>query len=125
MLMENLGYNEALAGALEELELEEVMPGRVVWQSAYDYRVQCESEEYAAQVTGKIRSAGLPGVGDWVALRPEAEPGIGTIMAILPRKSGFSRTAAGKVVTEQVVAANIDEVFIVTDLDADFNPRRI
>ena len=125
MQMENLGYSETLASALEELALDNVVPGRIVWQSAYDYRVWCESGEVSAQLTGKVRSSGRPGVGDWVALRPEADMETGSIVAILPRKSGFSRSSAGKAVTEQVVAANIDEVFIVTDLDTDFNLRRI
>jgi ribosome biogenesis GTPase len=125
MQMDNLGYNETLATALAELGLEDVVPGRIVWQSAYDYRVWCESGEVAAQLTGKIKSSGRPGVGDWVALRPEPDQETGTIVAILPRKSVFSRSAAGKSVSEQVVAANIDEVFIVTDLDTDFNVRRI
>ena len=125
MLMENLGYNDALVQALTELDLDDVVPGRIVWLSAYDYRVLCEAGEVAAQVTGKVKSSGRPGVGDWVALRPDPDLETGTIVAILPRKSGFSRSSAGKVVIEQVVAANIDEVFIVTDLDTDFNLRRI
>ena len=125
MLMENLGYNDNLARALTDLDLDDVVPGRIVWLSAYDYRVLCEAGEVAAQVTGKVKSSGRPGVGDWVALRPDPDLETGTIVAILPRKSGFSRSSAGKVVTEQVVAANIDEVFIVTDLDTDFNLRRI
>ena len=125
MQMKNLGYNETLASALEELALDNVVPGRIVWQSAYDYRVWCETGEVAAQLAGKIKSSGRPGVGDWVALRPEPDQETGTIVAILPRKSAFSRSAAGKSVSEQVVAANIDEVFIVTDLDTDFNVRRI
>ncbi len=125
MQMENLGYSKKLASALEELALDNVVPGRIVWQSAYDYRVWCEAGEVAAQLTGKVRSSGRPGVGDWVALRPDADMKTGTIVAILPRKSAFSRSAAGKSVSEQVVAANIDEVFIVTDLDTDFNVRRI
>ncbi|MDF1535284.1 MAG: ribosome small subunit-dependent GTPase A [bacterium] len=125
MLMENLGYNGTLARALKELGLDDVVPGRIVWQSAYDYRVQCEEGEVAAQVTGRIRSSGLPGVGDWVAVRADPDFEKGTIAAILPRKSAFSRSAIGRMVSEQVIAANIDEVFIVTDLDTDFNLRRI
>jgi ribosome biogenesis GTPase len=47
------------------------------------------------------------------------------IHAVLPRASRFSRRAAGDVTEEQVVAANIDTVFLVGGLDNDFNPRRI
>lgn len=125
MNLKNIGYNPELSNAFEALNLENAVPGRVVWQSSYSYRVQCENDEIAAEPTGKVKAADLPAVGDWVAVRPQAMGEVGTILAILPRKSAFSRNAAGKTVNEQVVAANIDEVFIVTDLDQDFNLRRI
>ena len=44
---------------------------------------------------------------------------------MLPRASAFSRKVAGEVTDEQVVAANIDVVFVVTALDADFSVRRV
>jgi ribosome biogenesis GTPase len=125
MSLESIGYNKQLAEALEKLELKDAQPGRVIWQSAYSYRIQCESGEIAAEPTGKVKAADLPAVGDWVAVRQPAAGEMGTILAILPRKSAFSRNAAGKAVNEQVVATNIDEVLIVTDLDQDFNLRRI
>ena len=124
MSLESIGYNRQLAEAFEDLDLKDAQPGRVVWQSTYSYRVQCENREIAAEPTGKVKSAGLPAVGDWVAVRPLAAGEMGTILAILPRKSAFSRNV-GKAVSEQVVAANIDEVFIITDLDQDFNLRRL
>jgi ribosome biogenesis GTPase len=64
-------------------------------------------------------------VGDWVALEIPAAGGDARIRAVLPRVSRFSRRAAGDVTEEQVVAANIDVVFLVSGLDRDFNPRRI
>jgi ribosome biogenesis GTPase len=65
-------------------------------------------------------------VGDWVALRPTtAEGARPQIRAILPRRSTFSRRAPGRETEEQIVAANIDTVFLVSGLDQDFNPRRI
>ena len=125
MVLENLGYSAEFSNAFENLSLDDAVPGRVVWQSAYSYRIQCESGEIAAEPTGKVKAADLPAVGDWVAVRPQATGEMGTILAILPRKSAFSRNAAGKAVNEQVVATNIDNVLIVTDLDQDFNLRRI
>ena len=125
MLLESIGYDIQLAKALEELDLEGVQPGRVVWQSAFSYRVQCSDSEMPAEPTGKVKAADLPAVGDWVAVRPPSSGDVGSILAILPRKSAFSRNAAGRTVNEQVVASNIDEVLIVTDLDQDFNLRRI
>lgn len=125
MNLENIGYNTDLSNAFEALSFKDAVPGRVVWQSAYSYRVQCSEAEIAAEPTGKVKSVELPAVGDWVSVRQPDTGGTGIILAILPRKSAFSRNAAGKTVHEQVVASNIDEVLIITDLDKDFNLRRI
>lgn len=62
-------------------------------------------------------------VGDWVLV--EGDGSEGRIVALLPRHSGVKRGAAGEHYKQQVIAANIDTVFVVCGLDADFNPRRI
>ncbi len=125
MILENLGYNAELSNTFEAMNFEMALPGRVTWQSAYSYRVWCEHGEMPAEPAGKVKAGQLPAVGDWVAVRPPEGEGPGTILAILPRKSAFSRNTPGETVSEQVVAANIDEVFIVTDLDRDLNFRRL
>ena len=68
-----------------------------------------------------------PAVGDWVVIRPLVKEHKGTIHAILPRKSKFSRKVAGERTKEQVVSTNVDTVFIVSSLDGgrNFNLRRI
>ena len=69
---------------------------------------------------------GFAAVGDWVVLRPGPAPGDPwSIEGILPRRSKFSRQAAGERIEEQVVAANVDTVWIVHGLDALPNPRRL
>ena len=65
-----------------------------------------------------------PAVGDWVLLEDPASKRP-RIVALLPRHTGIKRGAAGEHYHQQVIAANIDTVFIVCGLDADFNPRRI
>jgi ribosome biogenesis GTPase len=60
-----------------------------------------------------------------VALVPPGDARRGVIQAILPRRSKFSRKVAGRETTEQVVAANIDTVFLMMGLDGDYNVRRI
>jgi ribosome biogenesis GTPase len=66
----------------------------------------------------------FPAVGDWVIIR--ISDGQQTmIQSILPRKTKFSRKVAGKTAEEQIVAANIDIVFLVNALNQDFNLRRI
>ena len=67
----------------------------------------------------------LAGVGDWVAVRIRDRERTATIEAILPRRTQFSRKAAGELTEQQVVAANIDVVFLVMGLDRDYNPRRL
>src|SRR6476660_9439167 len=86
--------------------------------------------EHLARVAGRLRHAAsgradFPAVGDWVALEVPPTGGDARIRAVLPRISRFSRRAAGNPTEEQVVAANIDVVFLVSGLDGDFNPRRI
>jgi ribosome biogenesis GTPase len=85
------------------------------------YRLFSSQQEMSARVSGALRHSGiqLPVVGDWV----EAEEGI--IRSILPRRTKFSRRAAGRREDEQVIATNIDVAFIVCGLDGDYNPRRI
>lgn len=69
--------------------------------------------------------AGLPAVGDWVLIEARPAEGSAAIHEVLPRKTKFSRKAAGQETAEQIVAANIDTVFLVTSLNTDFNLRRI
>jgi len=64
-----------------------------------------------------------PAVGDWVLARREGEGGV--IEAVLPRRTSFTRRAAGRRARAQVIAANLDRVFIVSDVAGDFNPRRL
>ncbi len=125
MILEQLGYRGLFSRAFEELGLKGTVPGRVVRQGAYSYRVLAENGEWEAEVSGRLKASVLPAVGDWVALEGDPDSLAGRIVAILPRKSAFSRSAAGKTLARQVVAANIDEVFIVTDMDRDFNLRRL
>jgi ribosome biogenesis GTPase len=69
--------------------------------------------------------AELPAVGDWVAMRRRPGEDRGAIVAVLPRQSKFSRRMAGQVTDEQVVAANVDVIFIVMGLDRDYSLRRL
>jgi ribosome biogenesis GTPase / thiamine phosphate phosphatase len=80
-----------------------------------------------AEVSGKYRHQAegrFPAVGDWVAMSRHAQDR-GIIHALLPRQSAFVRKAAGMETKEQVVAANIETIFIVTGLDDNYNLRRI
>lgn len=83
----------------------------------------------SARLSGRLRhearEAGHPAAGDWVALAVKPDQGTATMHAVLPRRTAFVRRAADSLQTLQVIAANIDVVFVVTSLNADLNPRRL
>jgi ribosome biogenesis GTPase len=92
--------------------------------------VACAEGDLAAEVSGKFRAAArgksdFPVVGDWVAVHTRPSDGRATIHAVLPRAAVFSRKAPGDSTGEQVIAANIDTLFIVMGMDGDYNIRRL
>ncbi len=105
-------------------------PARVAVEYQHIYRLYAEEGELLATVAGRLRHeatsrADYPAVGDWVAYRHTPDAERARIHGLVPRKSRFTRKIAGSVVAEQVVAANVDTVFLVAGLDGDFNPRRL
>ena len=131
MRLEELGWNEAFAREFEALPSKaDVEPARVAIEFNHIYRVYVDNGEFDAQLSGRLkhnaeRRSELPAVGDWVAVRKRPDEQQGAILAVLSRRSHFSRKSAGNVTAEQVVAANIDVVFNVMALDADFSLRRL
>jgi ribosome biogenesis GTPase len=108
----------------------DVHPARVLIEFNHNYRVATALGEVDAVLAGRVKHharsrADLPAVGDWVAVRKRPEEDRAAIVAVLDRRSRFSRRMAGQVTDEQVVAANADVVFLVMALDADFSPRRL
>ncbi|HNY87308.1 MAG TPA: ribosome small subunit-dependent GTPase A [Candidatus Hydrogenedentes bacterium] len=125
-----LGWDARWAGRMEPYLGRGWEPARVVCEHRGAYVAAGASGELWAELSGRFRHehparAEWPAVGDWVMVSPRAEEGAATVQAVLPRRSRFSRTAAGDRTEEQVVAANVDVVFLVTSLDGDFNLRRI
>ncbi|MEW9701600.1 ribosome small subunit-dependent GTPase A [Paenibacillus sp. SI8] len=126
----DLGWNPFFEEAFEPYKQEGYCVGRVSLEHKHMYRVQTETGEALAEVSGKMRHLAMrredyPAVGDWVALSVRAEERRATIHVVLPRKSKFSRKVAGEVTDEQIVATNVNTVFLVTALNLDFNVRRI
>ncbi|MCW8132940.1 MAG: ribosome small subunit-dependent GTPase A [Planctomycetota bacterium] len=104
--------------------------GRVVSEHKNLYRVLCAHGELNADLAGRLRHEALkpsqlPAVGDWVSLAPRPNEGRATIHRVFDRLTSFSRKQAGEASDEQVVAANIDTVFVAASLNADLNPRRL
>lgn len=130
MNLESYGWDEFFAAAFKPHARAGLVPGRVLLQHNRIYMLQTEAGETAAEIAGrlKFRAAGsedLPAVGDWVAARVVERERKVVIEDILPRRSKFSRKAAGRETEEQVVAANVDTLFLVMGLDNDFNLRRV
>ena len=128
--LESLGWNARLEAAFEPHAAAGLVAGRVSLEHTHIYRVLTVEGEWLARVAGRLRHhaasrSDFPAVGDWVALEPDAHGGDARIRAVLPRSSRFSRRAAGDPTVEQVVAANVDTIFLVAGLDRDFNPRRL
>lgn len=132
MTLEDLGWDDFFAAAFAPYAEQGLVPARVVAQMGL-LRVSTGEAEYFADLAGRLRRelelpggvAGFPAVGDWLALRPPTGEGRAMVHAVLPRRGKFSRKVAGQRTEEQVVAANIDTIFLVSGLDGDFNPRRI
>jgi ribosome biogenesis GTPase / thiamine phosphate phosphatase len=107
-----------------------VEPARVMLESRGIHEVITAAGPLEARIAGRLkrdkRDAIQPAIGDWVLLRlPERRAEHGLIETVLERRSKFSRKVAGARTEEQVVAANVDRVFVVMGLDGDFNLRRL
>ena len=127
--LEDLGWNEKWKQSFVDFNAKGMMPARVAIRYNEIYRLLTADGEWLAEPTGRLRhdaasEADLPAVGDWVAAVP-LDSSRAAIEAVLPRHSCFTRRAAGRAVREQVVATNLDLVFLVMGLDGDFSIRRL
>ncbi|GAK61125.1 putative ribosome biogenesis GTPase RsgA 2 [Candidatus Vecturithrix granuli] len=137
MNLAQFGWNPFFEAHFSEYSAAGFMPARICSEHKQQYQVYTESGEYPAEVSGKMlyladSRSDFPAVGDWVAVNSPENGGLAIIHAILPRKSCFSRKMAsgrdrrsGGRPEEQVLAANVDTVFLVSGLDREFNLRRI
>lgn len=125
--LEDWGWDAGWAGAFGDEPGR--LPARVVEEQRGAYRVVCALGERPARILGGLRhrlgKGELPAVGDWVSAEPLKGEDTLVIRRVLPRRSKLSRKAAGEATEEQLIAANLDAVLVVTSLDADFNPRRL
>ena len=96
--------------------------GRISLASRDHFLVWTQNGEVEASLSGHLRhhNSDRPCVGDWVSLREG-----NVITQLLPRRTKLVRKQPGKEIREQILAANIDLLFIVTGLDHDYNPSRL
>ncbi len=130
MKLEQLGWNDFFEQAYSQYRNRGLSPARVVRETRHIYDVMSESGKHTVQVSGTFQYTAVmrsdyPTIGDWVAL--SEHDGTFVIEKVLERRTSFSRKTAGRDIDEQVIAANIDILFIVNGLDGgrNFNPRGI
>lgn len=126
--LSQLGFGPFFEAQLQPSDSRAPIVARIAAEHRGSYEVWAPSGAGPAQLAGRLRAdeADAPGVGDWVVLRDLPAPdGTTVIDRVLERRTVFTRGAAGREAREQVVAANVDLVFVVCGLDEDFNLRRI
>lgn len=131
MTLAELGWTDALNRAFAPHASAGLEPARVVCELRRNF---CAVHTATGEVLGECgggffhharKADQFPAVGDWVAVRRREGSERADIQAVLPRRTKFSRRASGSEEIEQIIAANIDTVFLVSGLDQNFNPKRI
>jgi len=130
MSLESLGWRQHFADAFAPHAALGLAAGRVAVEHRGHYLVYTAGGETLASLAGRLMkereaTTERPAVGDWVALRSNEAGKRAVIAAVLPRQTVFLRKRAGRTSEEQVLAANVDTVFIVTAIGPDLNARRI
>jgi ribosome biogenesis GTPase len=129
----SFGWDERLDTLFAPFRSEGHVPARVVRGDGARLQLALDAdpsrEPVTATLAGRLRhealhASELPAVGDWVAASL-LDDGGAVVHAVLPRKSAFGRKDPGRAVAEQMVAANVDIVFLVAGLDGEANPRKI
>lgn len=132
--LESLGWSSFFAEQIDPDLDRDRAALRVAEEQRGSYRLLGESGRWYAELAGRLRheaekpGATLPCTGDWVLAEVPpggAATGTALIHRVLARRSKFSRKEAGARTAEQVIAANVDTVFLVQSLNRDLNPRRI
>ena len=129
MKLEELGHHPGLEEFRIANDSANFETGRVIAEHKERYVVRTAENEYEAEITGHLRFTAMsrddfPAAGDWVALMAY-DSGSAIIHQILPRFSVIRRQAVGQFGETQIIAANIDDAFVVQAVDRDFNLNRI
>jgi len=131
MTLNDLGWNTFFDKAFTTCREQGWQPARLIRDNKISYGALFgDGTEREVVLGGKVyhdadTDAELPAVGDWIAVEIGDEDHDHVIRARLPRQTCLSRKSSGKSTEEQVMAANVDVVFVITDAGQDFNPRRL
>jgi ribosome biogenesis GTPase len=123
--LEDLGWDAFFADAFQPYEEQGLTPARVAARHHGPCELLTEHGRIGGLPAGKLEGLELPVAGDWVVVRELEGEKKGIVEAILPRRTSFTRKEAWRRTVAQVVAANVDTVFLVTAFGQDLNPRRL
>ncbi len=129
MRLRRLGWNGLFQAKWNSGDRNSRKPARIIAEHRGMWCAAGEFGEARAEATGKLRLSAerggeWPAVGDWVSVEGTPTRGV-AICEVMPRRTAIVRKASGKQVEQQVLAANVDVVFLVMALDGDYNPRRL
>jgi len=128
--LKQLGWNDFFEEEFQSYKSQGFEVGRVAIENRDNYLVLTEQGDLSAQITGRLlhmsdSTQDFPKVGDWVVISIFPDEGKALIHDILPRQTVFSRKASSKRTEVQVMATNLDHVYVVQSLDDNFNVNRI
>jgi ribosome biogenesis GTPase len=132
--LESLGWTPFFEAQIDLERDAALIPARVVEEQRGSYQLMGAGGEWRAELAGRLRHemagdwAAAPCTGDWVLARvpPAHENGSPALIHhVFMRRTKFSRKEAGNRTAEQIIAANVDTIFLVQSLNRDLNPRRL
>ena len=130
MNLKDFGWKSTYDVYIKGENIQDLIPGRIIKQNGKHYKIMTQNGEKNAILSNSFLNSikaksDIPAVGDWVGLKKNIEVNFYHIHVVFPRKNHLSRKVAGKKSEEQIIASNIDIVFIITSVDQDFNVRRL
>jgi ribosome biogenesis GTPase len=128
--LQDLGWDSFFQQQLEQLNTPGAAPARVAEELKGAYRLYGPRGLVPAIVPGRLLHRAtarddLPAVGDWVLAAPLPGEDRMLVLELLDRRTKLSRQQAGEKFGEQILAANVDVVFLVASLNSELNLRRI
>lgn len=128
--LHTLGWTAFFEQQLEDSNRAEFVPARVLEEQRERFTLATETSEWLADVSGRLRHqavsrADFPAVGDWVLAQPPQGSDRTVIQRVLNRMTCLSRKVPGRDHDEQILATNVDVVFVVASMNKDLNPRRV
>ncbi len=124
MNLEKWGLTSQFKEKTKDLVEQGLHIGRIVKESRHIYEIETELGRFSGQVSGNflytaVTRAEYPTIGDWVAIKIDQDTAV--IEKLIDRKGAFSRKRAGNETEEQIIAANIDYIFLVFALEGGRN----